>query len=166
MMYASGKLILCPGEPTSVIPTTMKSTGFIFAFAAAITWGVVYTLDQRILGRLTPVSLLFVNSLLSLLLTAPLLLLQAGEASRLLTTARGHFGLVAASLVFGMIANFFIYSAIQQLGASVASIFEITYPFFVVVFGMIFLRQELTLAFIIGALLILLGVVLIVRWGV
>jgi len=143
----------------------MKSTGFFFAVAAAITWGLVYTLDQRILDRFSPVSLLFVNSLLSLLLTAPLLLWRNGEFGGLLTTAREHYRLVAGSLVLGMIANFFIYSAIQQLGASVASIFEITYPFFVVAFGAMFWRQEVTIPFIVGAFLILGGVVLIVRWG-
>ena len=143
----------------------MKSGGFFFAAAAAVTWGLVYTLDQRILLKLSPVSLLFVNSVLSLLATAPFLLWRSDEFHSLFSTTKIHFGLVGSSLALAVLANFFIYSAIRLLGASTASVFEITYPFFVVVFSAALLRENVTGAFLAGAFLIFAGVFLILRWG-
>ena len=143
----------------------MKGGGFFFAVAAAVTWGLVYTLDQRILVKLSPVSLLFVNSVLSLLVTAPFLAWKVHELDDLVVTTRVHFTLVAGALVLAVLANYFIYSAIQLLGASTASVFEITYPFFVVVLSTVLLRQEVSAPFAIGGLLIFVGVFLILRWG-
>jgi drug/metabolite transporter (DMT)-like permease len=143
----------------------MKGSGFFFALAAAITWGLVYTLDQKILAKVSPVSLLFVNSVLSLLMTAPFLLWKTDELASLFTTTRLHFSLVAGSLSLAVAANYFIYSAIRLLGAPTASTFEITYPFFVVIFSAALLRQEVRQPFMIGTLLIFIGVFLIMRWG-
>jgi len=143
----------------------MKTTGLFFAVGAAVTWGLVYTLDQKLLTKLSPVSLLFVNSVLSLLATAPFLLWRTGSLVRMITTTRSHFGLVAGSLALAVVANYFIYSAIRLLGASTASTFEITYPFFVVVFSALLLREAVTLPFLVGALLISVGVFLILKLG-
>ena len=80
-------------------------------------------------------------------------------------SAKAHFGLVGSSLVLAVIANFLIYSAIRLVGASTASLFEITYPFFVVLFSAVLLGEGGTGSFMAGALLIFAGVFLILRWG-
>jgi drug/metabolite transporter (DMT)-like permease len=143
----------------------MKLGGFFFAAGAAVTWGLVYTLDEKILLRLSPVALLFVNSVLSILTAVPFLIWKDDEFRAVLPTIRGHFCLVAGSLVLTVLANYFIYSAIQRLGASTASVFEITYPFFVVIFCAALFRQEVRAPFLIGALLIVTGVFVILKWG-
>ena len=57
------------------------------------------------------------------------------------------------SIVLAAVANFLIFSGIKMVGASSASIIEIMYPFFVVLFSFIFFRTTPSTYFIIGAIL-------------
>ena len=143
----------------------MKTVGFLFAIGASVTWGSVYVLDQRLLARISPLTLLFVNSIFSLALTAPLILLQKGDLGELLSTIRPSLMLIATSLALGALANYFIYSGIRLLGASNASVFEITYPFFVVLFSAMLLKETVSIVFVVGAIMIFIGVFVILGWG-
>ena len=139
--------------------------GFFFAFGAAITWGLVYTFDQRILSNLTPLGLLFIDSILSLVIALPILLWRQGQLEATLSAAHSHWMLIVGSLVLAAIANYCIYSGIRLIGASTASMLEITYPFFVALFSAMLLNKSANLFFILGGVLILAGVVLILRLG-
>lgn len=70
-----------------------------------------------------------------------------------------------ADILLGTLANFFIFSSIQRLGAPTASIFEIAYPFFVAIFTLALFGGDLNLFFWIGGLLMFLGGVIIIRFG-
>lgn len=45
--------------------------GFIYAIGAAITWGLVYTIDQKILQGTSPMTLIFVDSLVAAIIMLP-----------------------------------------------------------------------------------------------
>jgi drug/metabolite transporter (DMT)-like permease len=70
--------------------------------------------------------------------------------------------MVIISLVFAAIANVLIFSGIRLLGAGTASVFEISYPLFVVVFSSVFLRTRPNLPFLVGALFVLIVPAIIV----
>src|SRR5260370_9254551 len=72
-------------------------------------------------------------------------------------------GLVVLYLVFGTGAYLFNALAINQKNATLASLLEISYPLFIILFTAIFFRQiHLNLFGATGAVLILLGCVLVV----
>ena len=140
----------------------MSFSGLLYAIGAAITWGVVYTIDQRVLKGASPFALLFVDALLTTLLLLPIVLLDRASLGSLNHTSIKVWLLIIASLVLAALANFFIYSSIRILGASSASVFEISYPFFVVLFSYLAFGSELNLYFLIGGLCIFAGSAIII----
>lgn len=143
----------------------MRNIGFIYAIAAAVTWGLVYAIDQKILTKVSPLSLLFINSLLALIITLPVLFWDSNSVKTLLASGKQNLTLIIVSLLLGTVANFFIYSAIKNLDASTASIIEITYPMFVIFFSFLLFRQTINLYFALGALLIFAGTAIVIKFG-
>jgi drug/metabolite transporter (DMT)-like permease len=139
--------------------------GLIFAIAAAVTWGLVYTIDQKILSELSPFALLLVDSILGLIFTLPFVATAATSFKQMFSSGRTEVILIALSLGLAFLANFFIYSSIKYIGASRASLFEIAYPMFVVVFAMIFYKTQPNIYFVIGAACILIGSAIIIKFS-
>ncbi len=140
----------------------MSSTGLLYAIGAAITWGLVYTIDQRVLRGASPFALLFVDSLITAILLLPIIFFQKNSLASLSGASGRLWLLIIISLVLAAFANFFIFSSIKILGASTASIFEIAYPFFVVIFSYFAFRTSPNLYFLLGALLIFAGSAIII----
>ncbi|MDO8482718.1 MAG: DMT family transporter [bacterium] len=143
----------------------MRNIGFIYAVAAAVTWGLVYAIDQKILTKVSPLSLLFVNSLLALIVTLPVLFWDLNSVKTLLASGKQNLILIITSLLLGTAASFFIFSAIKNLDASTASIIEITYPIFVILFSFLLFKQAINIYFALGALLIFAGTVIVIKFG-
>jgi drug/metabolite transporter (DMT)-like permease len=141
----------------------MQTLGYVYAISAAVTWGLVYTLDQKILSKTSPLGLLFIDAVITLLLSAPFFLYRRGEVINIFSN-KVNLAIILSSAILAIVANFFIYSAIQRLGASLASTFEISYPFFVTLFTLIAFGGETNLAFWSGAGLIFLGSLIIIRF--
>jgi len=134
-------------------------TGFLYAIAAAVTWGAVYTIDQKVLHNISPLALLFLSSVISACIILPFVwYFEGGNFTReILGQGRTNALLLVLSIVLAMCANFFIYSSIKTLGASTASIIEISYPFFVVLFSMLVFRTAPSLALYAGGFCIFAG---------
>ena len=133
------------------------SSGFIFAIGAAVTWGLVYTIDQKILSNTSPLTLLFLDSIITAIIILPFIFFNHDSIKTLLTSGKSNLILIILSISLALLANYLIFSAIKNIGASYASIIEIAYPFFVVFFSIIFFRVAPSLPFFIGGLLIFIG---------
>jgi drug/metabolite transporter (DMT)-like permease len=133
------------------------NSGFIYAIGAAVTWGLVYTIDQKILLNTSPIALLFLDSIITAIIILPFMFFDHGAIKTLIHSGKSNITLIILSIVFALLANFFIFSAIKSIGASSASIIEIAYPFFVVLFSIIFFQVAPSLPFFIGGLLIFIG---------
>ena len=140
----------------------MTLTGYLYAIGAAVTWGLVYTIDQRILRGASPFALLFIDSLVTALILLPVLLFDKGSLASLSGTGIKTWLLIIVSLILAALANFFIFSSIKMIGASYASTFEIAYPFFVVLFSYFAFRAVPSFYFLLGALLIFSGSAVII----
>ena len=134
-------------------------TGFLYAIAAAVTWGAVYTIDQKVLHNISPFELLFLSSIISACIILPFVwYFEHGNfIGTILAEGKANALLIVLSIVLAMCANFFIYSSIKTLGASTASIIEISYPFFVALFSMLVFRTAPSLALYAGGFCIFIG---------
>jgi drug/metabolite transporter (DMT)-like permease len=139
--------------------------GYFYAIAAAVVWGLVYAMDQKVLDKVSPHALMFVNSIFSLLYLVPFLLFHKSEWKTLENLDRGNIKFFATTLLCTLIANILIYLAIKELGSSRAAIFEIAYPFFVILFGVVLFREHLNAYFIFGSILLFLGAAIILTKG-
>ncbi len=137
----------------------------MYAVGAAVAWGAVYTIDQRVLRGASPFALLFVNSILTALLLLPFIFFEKNSLSSITGSSVRIWLLIITALALAALANYFIFSSIKILGASTASIFEIAYPFFVVLFTSIVFQKAPSLYFALGAVLIFAGAVVIIAFA-
>ena len=143
----------------------MRNIGFIYAVAAAVTWGLVYAIDQKVLTKTSPLSLLFFSSVLAAVVTLPIWMLDSASVKTLFSSGKQNLGLIFISVLLAVLANFFIFSAIKTLNASTASIIEITYPIFVILFSFLLFKQAITWYFALGVALIFVGTVIVIKFG-
>jgi drug/metabolite transporter (DMT)-like permease len=139
--------------------------GFVYAVGAAITWGLVYALDQKILSGASPLAYLFINSLLTAIIVLPFLFFDGGSIKTIFSSSKEIILLIIASVILATLANFLIFSGIKILGASSASIIEIAYPFFVVFFSYLIFRSTPNIYFFIGGVLIFIGSIIIIKFA-
>jgi drug/metabolite transporter (DMT)-like permease len=139
--------------------------GFIFAIGAAMIWGLAYAIDQKILSNISPITLLFISSILAVIVTLPFMISNIEHLKSIAGSGKTILLLVIASGVLATLANFLIFSSIKNLNASLSSIIEIAYPFFVVLFSFIFFRSSLNIYFFIGGILIFIGSIIIIKFA-
>lgn len=139
--------------------------GFLCAVGAAIIWGLVYTIDQKVLSNISPFNLLFIDSLLTAIIMLPFMFFNNGSIKTVLASGKSTISLIILSVVLAGLANFLIFSGIKGLNASSASMIEIAYPFFVVLFSYIFFRSTPNIYFFIGGILIFFGSIIIIRFA-
>lgn len=143
----------------------MQNIGFIYAIGAAIAWGLVYAIDQKILSGISPITLLFINSMIAAVIMLPFVFFSNGSIKDLFNSGKTNLWLVVISIILAILANFLIFSSIKALGASTASIIEIAYPFFVVLFSFILFRSTPNIYFLIGGILIFIGSIIIIKFA-
>jgi drug/metabolite transporter (DMT)-like permease len=143
----------------------MKFKGILYSLGAALTWGLVYAFDERILTDLSPVTLLFIDAILTLVILIPVFLLHDHHGRELVNIPKRDWIFIIASLSLAVLANFFIYSGIKMLGADTASMIEIAYPLFVALFCFIIFRDFLTPWVAAGGLLMVVGAMMIIKLG-
>ena len=136
----------------------MQLPWYIAALGAALVWGMHYPLIDFAMKRISVYSVLLL-SVLPVFLVMPLFMRQLGEdvvtvvqlpvAERLLVLVVG---------ITSTLGAMFVYLAIDSKNATLASLIEISYPIFVVLFAWLFFRQShLNASVIIGGLMVLVG---------
>lgn len=139
--------------------------GFIYAIGAAVTWGLVYAIDQKVLVNIAPATLVFINSIITAIIMLPFLFFSNGSIREVFVSGKTNWILVIVSIVLATLANFLIFSGIKNLDASTASIIETSYPFFVILFSYLIFRSTPNLYFFLGGLLIFAGCVVIIKYA-
>jgi drug/metabolite transporter (DMT)-like permease len=133
-----------------------------YARAAAIIWGISYAASGRVIGRgITPLVFFFLYTLFGAAAAAGALTLT-GKTGTLLAEVRGlgtDWIWLVVAVVSSAAGGLLIYMAIGEKNATLASLIEISYPFFVAVFAWLFFREtQFNWPTILGGILTLGGV--------
>jgi drug/metabolite transporter (DMT)-like permease len=137
----------------------------VYALAAAIIWGISYAASGRVIERgVTPLVFFFLYALFGAVAASMALVLTGGLAtmfSEFRGLGRDWVWLVVA-VVSSAAGALLIYIAIGEKNATLASLIEISYPFFVAVFAWLFFREtQFNWPTVFGGLLILGGVAVV-----
>jgi len=140
--------------------------GYLLALVSSILWGLTYCLDQKVLSSVSPFQLFFLQSLSGVILSGGIWLMQGHHVRELfaIDTTQLHPKFLILTLFIATAAGLSIFGSIRLLGASRASLLEISYPFFVSVFTYLLFKEALTIQIAIGGLLIFIGSAVIVFW--
>lgn len=141
------------------------NTAYLFPVLASVSWGLIYTLDQKILKGISPIALLTIDAFITFLVFAPVLLIQRGALKEVAMLDRKGIALIVLVTVLTIVADLLILYGVKHLDASMASIIEISYPFFIVLFAWIFFQATPSLPFFIGGAFIFLGAAIILKFN-
>lgn len=136
---------------------------YVAAIGAAVTWGVYYPLVDMALKRISLFSVILL-SMIPVLLATPLFLKVIGDDIETVKSLSVSEQWVIASLgLIGLFGEVMVYLAISGKNATLASLIEMTYPLFVVIFAYVFYKQmHVTASVFIGGLMVLVGSGLII----
>lgn len=107
----------------------------------------------------------FINAVFTVIVVLPFLITHADEVKSLTTLDKTTLKFMVVSLVASLLAGFLILIAIQNIGAPKAAIFEIAYPFFVVLFSMFLYQAQVNNYFILGSIFLFIGSFIIITKG-
>jgi drug/metabolite transporter (DMT)-like permease len=138
----------------------------VYAIAASVCWGMSYAASSEILKKGFSPLLFFFGYSLFCTLGASVSLLISGSLPNIwkrVDLGRADMGWFIFSIAIGALGAYLTYAAMSAKNPTLASLIEISYPFFVVLFTWVFFRQcQLNLSTMIGGLLILAGVFVII----
>ena len=140
----------------------------VYALSAAVIWGISYAASGRVIARgMSPLVFFFYYALFGSL-AAGAALGVSGRLGSLASELRllGHdtvwFGVAVLASAAGALL---IYVAIGEKNATLASLIEISYPFFVALFAWLLFREvQINWSALAGGLLIFAGVG-VIFWG-
>jgi len=141
----------------------------IFAVAAAIFWGASYAASGPILrAGMSPLIFYFCWSVITFITAAAALVLGGKEKILFLQlrAVGAHTGWFLFSLLAASLGALLTYLAIGEKNPTLASIIEISYPLFVVIFTWLFFQEfQLNAMTCLGAFFVLFGVMLILKYA-
>jgi len=134
----------------------------IYALGAAILWGVNYSVSGRLLERgLSPFTL-FLFDLVFGILTIGGIIIATGKARSIPAEIRSlgpNWPMLLVVMACATAAGLLSFVAIGAKNATLASLIEISYPFFVALFAWLFFREvQINLPTLIGGCMIIGGV--------
>jgi drug/metabolite transporter (DMT)-like permease len=104
-------------------------------------------------------------AVVTMVLFAPVLFFKKEFLQELTQIDKKTFALILITVLLTILADILILSGVKYLNASTASLIEISYPFFVVLFSFFAFRTAISLPVLFGGLLIFAGSLVIIRYG-
>jgi drug/metabolite transporter (DMT)-like permease len=141
----------------------MSIPWYVAATGAAIVWGIHYPLIDFAMKRLSVYGVLLISVLPVLFLMPVFLRDLARDVDTFKLLPTNEQWLVAAIGLTSTLGAVLLYLSVSSKNATLASIIEITYPVFVVLFAYLLFRQvHINTSVILGGLMILVGAGMII----
>ncbi len=141
----------------------MRFPWYVTAFAAAVVWGIHYPLLDNALRRLSILTVLALPSV-GVLVVAPFFsrTLHSDYIAWMAMTWRERAPILAM-MVTSLLGSVLLFASIHSKNATLTSLIEISYPFFVAIFAyLLFHEVQFNISVVAGAVLIFSGVALII----
>lgn len=137
----------------------------IYSLGAAILWGINYAASGRVMQRGVSPAHLFLLDLIFAVVVIGGLTVGAGRSRGVLAEVRQlgpDWVWLATAMVCSTAGGLAIFKAIDSRNATLASLIEVSYPFFVAVFAWLFFREtQFNWPTVLGGCLILSGVAVV-----
>lgn len=136
---------------------------YVAAIGAAVTWGIYYPLVDMALKRISLFSVILLSMIPVLLVTPLFLKVISDDIEAVKSLSVSEQWIIASLGLIGLFGEVMVYLAISGKNATLASLIEMTYPLFVVIFAYVFYKQmHVTASVFIGGLMVLVGSGLII----
>jgi len=133
---------------------------FIAAIIATLARTGTYTLNKNLLKNISPLTLATSTSLFVCILCSPVFLLSVSQNPVITTHNLAYLGVAAASFL-NSFAFIILMKALKSGYMSIVVPLRNLVPVFVLVWGVIFLNEPVTVALVLATFLIVIGVLLL-----
>jgi drug/metabolite transporter (DMT)-like permease len=135
----------------------------LLALAAAILWGLNYSLAEKVLQHISATTLIALEMLTGSLLFCTIAGMTTFKKDfNLLINNTKIFWLTLAEVMIVILASYLIMLSIRAKNATAAGVIELIYPLFTIFFTWLLFRENhINASVIIGGLLIAIGVFII-----
>ncbi|CEK11873.1 DMT family transporter [Legionella hackeliae] len=135
----------------------------VFAVTAALLWGLNYSLAEKVLRSISPLTLLALEMLAGALVFSLLAYFTTFKKDLALLLSDSYvLWLTILEVIIVLAASFFIVYSIHFKNATLAGIIELIYPLFIILFTwLLFGENHVDMSVIIGGIMIFIGVLMI-----
>lgn len=135
---------------------------FVAALSTAILWGFVYCLGGEIVKQIDKKTYIFLSSLTSTIVYGCLCWDKVPETIQALQSKKIVILWLVLAIISTLTANYLSLLAVQLKNASLASMVEISYPLWVVLFTyLIFSDKQVSILSVIGGIFVIIGIMLV-----
>lgn len=134
---------------------------FVLAVLTALLWGFAPVFDKLGLGKATPLAALTVRTMVVVIGLVVFIAASGGWREFYTLDTRSVVYLVIGALAAGLVGQFIYYHALKLGEAARVVPIAATYPLVAAILSITFLREPVTPGKVIGAVLIVLGVLAI-----
>lgn len=136
---------------------------YAYAFLAAFTWGIHYTLLGRALTVISPFTAYWMPTIIMIIGLPIFHKILVGDFIKFLLTDAGSKISIVLTMFTGLIGTLALFKAIQSHNPVHAGLLEISYPIFVALFTLLIFRENhFSMSTIIGGLFIMAGAMIII----
>ncbi len=142
---------------------SFRSTAFlgdILALSASLAWALYTVLGKNVINKYGAIYSAAITMQLGFVLYLVIYLFLPEKSNPLSFTTFNWFDILYLGIFSSGVSYILWYYALKKIQASKVSVFNNLQPIFTTILAIIFLNQSLTLTFVSGGLMILLGVVL------
>ncbi len=143
----------------------MNPTAFLLALTAFVLWGMAPLFDKLGMQGLSPLAGLTVRAMAAAAMVAVYATI-AGVWKEIAAAPRATVGYLVLSAAFGaVLGQLAYYAALKQEGLAKVLLISAAYPLMAVALAIVFLKEDVTVPKVAGAVLVVTGMVVIKGWG-
>ncbi|MDT8420137.1 MAG: DMT family transporter [Desulfuromonadales bacterium] len=131
--------------------------GELVLLGCVLCWSLYSVIGRRVMGTLTPLVAVTWSAVIGAILLAPFALAEGVVPAALDYGAKAWCGLLYLAVFGTVVAFFWYYQSIREIGAVRAGVFINFVPLFALLFGFLLLGEPLTAGLVKGGVLVILG---------
>lgn len=126
---------------------------------AQLLWAVSWLITRKLIGNVSPIFLYILEGVFMFAVSAPFIFLFSKE----IKSVKGNFlWWVFVSAMLAVVSTIIYYIAFKKVPFTVASLSSLSFPLFCTLLAIFFLKEALTIKFVIAASLMTIGFLILV----
>lgn len=135
-----------------------ETLGIIVSLASVVMWSLVSVIVRKVSQKYDPLQITTYGIIIAAICTFPISIVELSQSTNVHFTMSSIISLIYMGIVCTAVAHALWNKSLSNLEAGTCSLFYPLQPMVSILLGIIFLGETITLKFILGALLITVGV--------
>jgi drug/metabolite transporter (DMT)-like permease len=141
----------------------MRMLGEVLSIVTSLLWATSTIISAEVLKNLQPIKVNTIKTLFSFLVMIPIALVMGGFSNIYHLDLLGFVYVIVAALIGFGIGDTGLFKSIRLIGVSKSYTIAYTFPLFTMLFAILFLGEPFLLRYVLGTVIIVLGIFTILQ---